>query len=95
MNSFTFDSFQPKYLKKNNISMLYYTVNENLILKDSSVICIETTAFYNGLYFLVIYPNHPHIKTDLMELYNRGFYISYQKIKIPQSVVDDRQMWDF
>ena len=30
-----------------------------------------------------------------MEQYQKGYYISYQNIKIPQSVVDDRQMWDF
>jgi hypothetical protein len=95
MSSFNFDSLPPKYLKKDNITRLYYIVNENLEIKDSSVKCVDTTAFYNGLYFLVVYPSHPHVKTDLMELYNKGFYTTYQNIKIPQSVVDDRQMWDF
>ena len=84
-----------KYLKRENIDRLYNKTNENLILKDSSVKCIETTAFYNGLYFLVVYPSHPHVKTDLMEQYSKGYFITYQNIKIPQSVVDDRQMWDF
>ena len=30
-----------------------------------------------------------------MEQYQNGYYISYKNIKIPQSIVDDRQMWDF
>jgi hypothetical protein len=95
MNSINFDSLPPKYLKKDSITKLFNTINERLELKDSSVKCVETTAFYNGLYFLVVYPSHPHVKTDLMEQYSKGYFITYQNIKIPQSVVDDRQMWDF
>jgi hypothetical protein len=30
-----------------------------------------------------------------MRQYQEGHYISCQNIKIPQSVVDDRQMWNF
>ena len=95
MSSLTFDSLPSKYLKRDNITILYNIVKERLELKDSSVECVDTTAFYNGLYFLVVYPTHPHVKNDLMEQYKKGFYISYQNIKIPQSVVDDRQMWNF
>ena len=95
MSSFNFDSLPPKYLKKDNITNLYNTVNENLVLKDSSVKCVETTAFYNGLWFVVVHPSHPHVKNNLMDLYEKGYYISYQTIKIPQSYIDNRQMWDF
>jgi hypothetical protein len=95
MSSFNFDSLPAKYLKRENITNLYNTVNENLVLKDSSAICVETTAFYNGLWFLVVHPSHPHIKNDLMGQYHNGSYISCQNIKIPQSIVDNRQMWDF
>jgi len=95
MSSFNFDSLPAKYLKKNNITSLYNTIDERLELKDSSVKCVETTAFYNGLYFIVVYPSHPNAKTNLMEQYSKGYYISYQNIKIPQAVVEDRQMWDF
>jgi len=49
----------------------------------------------NKINFLVVYPSHSHVKTDLMEQYNQGYYISYQNIKIPHTVVEDRQMWDF
>ncbi len=55
MSSFNFDSLPPKYLKKDSITRLYNTVNEKLELKDSSVKCVETTAFFNGLYFIVVY----------------------------------------
>ncbi len=95
MSSFSFDSLPSKYLKRDNITSLYNTVDERLELKDSSVKCVETTAFYNGLYFIVVYPSHPHVKNDLMEQYNKGYFITYQNIKIPQSVIEDRQMWDF
>ncbi len=95
MSSFKFDLLPPKYLKKDTITKLYNTDNETLVLKESSVNCVDTTVFFNGLYFIVVFPNNPHIKTNLMEQYQKGYYISYQNIKIPQSVVDDRQMWDF
>jgi hypothetical protein len=94
MSLFNFDSLPAKYLKRENITNLYNTVNENLVLKDSSEKCVETTAFYNGLWFLVVHPSHPHVKNDLMEQYHKDHY-SFQNIKIPQSVVDNRQMWDF
>jgi hypothetical protein len=95
MSSFNFDSLPPKYLKNDSITRLYNIVNERLELKDSSVKCVDTTVFYNNLYFFVVYPTHPHVKNDLMEQYVKGYYISYQDIKIPQSIVDDRQMWNF
>jgi len=95
MSSFNFDSLPPKYLKRDNITKIYNIDNENLVLKESSVKCVETAAFYNGLYFLVVFPSHPHVKTSLMDQYQKGYFINYQNIKIPQSIVDDRQMWDF
>ena len=95
MSSFNFDSLPPKYLKKDSITRLYNIVNERLELKDSSVKCLDTTAFYNGLYFIVVYPSHPNAKTNLMEQYQNGYFITYQNIKIPQTSIDDRQMWDF
>ena len=36
MSSFNFDSLPSKYLKRDNITRLYNTVNERLELKDSS-----------------------------------------------------------
>jgi hypothetical protein len=95
MSSFNFDSLPPKYLKKDSITRLYNTVNEKLELKDSSVKCVETTAFFNGLYFIVVYPSHPTVKASLMDQYQKGYYISYQTIKIPLADIDNRQMWDF
>jgi hypothetical protein len=95
MSSFNFDSLSPKYLKKDTIKTIYNIDNENLVLKESSVKCVESTAFYNGLYFVVVFPSHPTVKASLMDQYQKGYYINYQNIKIPQSIVDDRQMWDF
>jgi hypothetical protein len=82
MSSFNFDSLSPKYLKKDSITRLYNTINENLELKDSSIKCVETTAFYNGLYFIVVYPSHPNAKTNFMDQYQKGYFTSYQNIKI-------------
>ncbi len=62
MSSFNFNSLPAKYLKRENITNLYSADNENLVLKDSSARCVETTAFYNGLWFLVVHPSHPHVK---------------------------------
>ena len=68
MSSFNFNSLPAKYLKRENITNLYSNVNENLVLKDSLEKCVETTAFYNGLWFLVVHPSHPHVKNDLKNI---------------------------
>ncbi len=83
MSSFNFDSLPAKYLKRDNIKNIYNIDNENLVLKESSVKSVETTAFFNGLYFLVIHPSHPHVKASLMDQYQKGYFINYQNIKIP------------
>jgi hypothetical protein len=86
-----FRDLPQKYLKRNIELNLYNNIaGGDLSLKDPSVECVDTIAYYNHSFLLIVHPSHYYLsERDSLKRFQ------IVNIKIPKSVVDNRDMWDF